>query len=328
VRDPAETDPHRRAEPAPPAHELLALQRRMGNQAVLGLLRAEGVIARKEVPATRTPIAPVTDVDRLSTPAQWKAALEEQGVRAPYAEIATLLSAKVIDDVAGTRPDDIHVAGAATGTALRPGLNFFHKLPTAGQCGYLYGGDFTAKLPATRDGPVPAIAIVLGSSAFVASNKARTLAVLRHELEHAAHDQMARKWLLQWRADTGTKKPFRAWLAKQSIAGADLALVRERIDNTKVNTEALSHLEGFMAGFAVESEQAAGTSRRAYEELVAAGEHWDHVDAAVKTELKARLVAFKARLPAAKLAAFQAKLRDLKRDAPDLAAVADDLLKR
>jgi hypothetical protein len=330
VREPTRTEARRRqAEPEPPAHEVLALQRRLGNQAVLRLLSAGGTLARKEPPApTRTPIAPVTNLYGGTTADQWEEHLNDgKGVKEPYSEIATLLNATVIEDVAGTRPEHINSALRAGADELKPGLNFVSRLQPPGQCGYLYDGKFSAELPARRDGPLPTVAILLGPSAFVAGNKSRTLAVLRHELEHAAHNRMAITWLKRWRADAkAAKEPFRAWLDKQSIAGADLALIRERLDNTDVNTEALAHLEGYIAGFPHESPAAAKTSRAVYGELHEAADQWRNSDPAVQQEFSARLREFKARLKGERLTAFAADLGRLKAANSKLAALVDPLL--
>jgi hypothetical protein len=313
----------RRAEPEPPAHELLALQRRLGNQAVQQLL------ARKEsATPTRTPIAPVTHLYGVTDAAEWQQHLDEgKGVKELYAEVAWLLNATVIEDVTGTTPEHINAVLRADAGELCPGLNFVGRLDTPGKCGYLRDGKFTGELPTSRDGPIPSVAILLGPKAFVASNKARTLAVLRHELEHAAHNRMAITWLKRWRADAkAAKKPFRAWLKTQSIAAADLALIRERIDNSNVNTEALAHLEGYMAGFPVESAAAAKSSRAAYGELATAAEHWHDADPAIQQEFRVRLREFKAHLKADKLTTFLADLRKLKADDGKLAGLVDPLL--
>ncbi len=330
AREPERRETRRpQAEPEPPAHELLLLQRGLGNQAVQRLLNRGATLARKQPPApSRTPIAPVTHLYGVTDAEQWAAHLNEgTGVKQLYAEIAWLLNATVIEDVAGTTPEHINAVMRPTAGDLCPGLNYVARLATPGQCGYLYGGTFSAKLPAERDGPLPSVAILLGPNAFVATNKARTVAVLRHELEHAAHNQMALRWLKRWRADTrAAKQPFRAWLRTQSIAAADLALIRERLDNTKVNTEALAHLEGYIAGFPLESAAAAKSSRAAFGELAEAADHWRNAEPAVQQEFSARLREFKARLKGDRLAAFLADLRRLKTEDDKLAALADPLL--
>ena len=100
----------------------------------------------------------------------------------------------------------------------------------------------------TAKGPLPQVAICLGPAVFVPGNKAFALATLRHEIEHAAHDQMAVDWLQKWR-EAGAKGDFRVWLGSQPIAAADRALVGERVDGSTVNTEVLAHLEGFITAF-------------------------------------------------------------------------------
>jgi hypothetical protein len=328
VREPESTRP-RQAEPEPPVHELLALQRRLGNHAVQRLLRSGATLARKGPPApTRTPIAPVTNLYGGTSAQQWEEHLDDGGnVKELYSEIATLLNATVIEDVAGTKPEHINGALRVAADELKPGLNFVARMQSPGKCGYLYDATFSGRLPVGRDGPLPTVAILLGPNAFVASNKSRTLAVLRHELEHAAHNRMAIAWLKRWRADAkAADQPFRAWLARQSIAPADLALVRERIDNTDVNTEALAHLEGYIAGFPHESAAAAKSSRAAYGELHEAAHHWRNSDPAVQQDFSARLREFKARLKGDRLAAFAADLRRLKAEDGKLAALVDPLL--
>jgi hypothetical protein len=328
VREPERTQT-RRAEPEPPAHEVLALQRRLGNQAVQRLLNAGGTLARKGPPApTRTPIAPVTHLYGVTSAEEWEEHLNAgKGVKELYSEIAWLLNATVIEDVSGTTPEHINGALRVAADELCPGLNFVSRMQSPGKCGYLHDGTFSGELPARRDGPLPTVAILLGPNAFVAGNKARTLAVLRHELEHAAHNRMAITWLKRWRADAGAqKKPFRAWLGTQSIAAADLALIRERLDNSNVNTEVLAHLEGYIAGFPHESQAAAKSSRSAYGELHEAADHWRDSDPAVQQEVSARLREFKARLKGDRLTAFAADLRRLKAEDGKLAALVDPLL--
>jgi hypothetical protein len=181
-RERAEPEPaqlrRREAEPEPPAHELLELQRRLGNQAVQRLL------ARKERPTpTRTPIPPVANLYGGTSAEQWEKQLDAGGgVKELYAEIASLLNATVIEDVAGTKPENINGALRVAADELKPGLNFVTRMQTPGKCGYLYDNTFTGQLPVRRDGPLPSVAILLGPAAFVAGNKSRTLAVLRHEL--------------------------------------------------------------------------------------------------------------------------------------------------
>jgi hypothetical protein len=313
----------RPAEPAPAVGGVLELQQRFGNRAVAGMLARKG-----PPPPTRAPIKPVENLDAAGTNAdQWREHMEAgKDVDELYAEIARLLNATVIEDVAGTRPQDIHGALKEEGDRLKPGLNFVSRLEPPGRTGLLLGDKFGVPLPTERTGPLPHVAVLLGPKAFVAANKARTLAVLRHELEHAAHNQMAISWLKRWRADTkAANTPFRAWLAQQSIAPADLAIVRERIDGTDVNTEALAHLEGFMAGFAHESAEAAKGSRAAFFELDAAATHWVSSDKAVKDDFVARLREFRATLKGDRLAAFSATLQRLKRENSSASALLDRL---
>lgn len=324
-----EAEDRRRAAPEPPAHELLALQRRLGNQAVQRLIGATGGLARKGAPTpTRTAIAPISHIYGVTDAAEWKQKLDDNESVIPlYAEIAWLLNATVIEDVAGVGPENVNRAARATPDELCPGLNFVANLEVAGQSGYLYDGRYTGILPDTRDGPDPSVAVLLGPRAFVAGNKARTIAVLRHELEHAAHNQMAVTWLKRWRADPkAARQPFRAWLRTKGIAAADLALIHERLGGTKINTELLAHLEGYIAGFPVETEAAARTSHAAFFELDDVSAKWEHADPDVRKDAAARLREFKARLKGDRLARFLADMRRLKTENAKLAGLVDPLL--
>jgi hypothetical protein len=133
-------------------------------------------------------------------------------------------------------------------------------------------------------------------------------------MEHAFHDQLAANLLKRWREDaTAAKLPFAGWLEKQSMSAVDRALVRERIPGTKVNTEALAHLEGFIAAFPVEAADVKEGSHRVYEnELEPAAQQWLAADKAVQEEFVARLKAFKSRLKGERLSTFNAGLAKLK----------------
>jgi hypothetical protein len=311
-----------RAEPPLPDHAVLALQRRIGNRAVGRML------ARKPEPS-RLGAAPVADLYSGGTDADtWAADVRDhEHFVALYSELAGLAHATAIDDVKGTAAGDINTALRPAGDELKPGLNFVARMSDRGQTGYLYDGRFDGKLPTNRDGALPSVAIVLGPAAFEARNKASALAVLRHEMEHAFHDQLAVGWLKRWREDAkAAKQSFAVWIGKQSIAGADLALVRERVDGSKVNTEALAHLEGFIEGFPLEASDVSEGARPVYIELEVAADGWVDSDTAVQAEFSARLKALKARLKGERLTAFAAALKRLKSHDARLGKLVDPLL--
>lgn len=68
-----------------------------------------------------------------------------------YAEIASLLNATVIEDVAGTKPENVYGALRAAADELKPGLNFVTRMQTPGKCGNLYDNTFSAQLAALVD---------------------------------------------------------------------------------------------------------------------------------------------------------------------------------
>jgi hypothetical protein len=312
---------------------VLALQRRLGNQAVVRMLRGPAAVAREAAPPSRLKTEPVADLDAGGTDAkQWRAALGgNQGITPLYSELAKLLQADALPDVKarGTGPGDINTALRPDPADLKQGLNFVRYFGPRGQTGYLVGGEFTGNLPTTREGPEPKVAIILGQGAFDPGNKAAALGVLRHEMEHAFHDRMAANWLKTWRDDAGAaKQPFAAWLENQSMSPVDRALVRERIPGGNTNTEALAHLEGFIAGFPVEAPGIAEGSHRVWEnEFMKAAHEWLGSDKAVRAEFVARVKAFKARMKGERLSTLVANLKRLKTEDKDFAPLADAVLR-
>jgi len=111
------------------------------------------------------------------------------------------------------------------------------------------------------------------------------------------------------------------------MSAVDRALVRERIAGVKVDTEALAHLEGFIAGFPVEAPDVKEGAHRVYEnELKEAAHHWLSADKAVKAEFITRLKAFKARMKGERLDTLVADLNDLKTGDKAYAPLVDGVL--
>src|SRR5215211_5105964 len=75
-------------------------------------------------------------------------------------------------------------------------------------------GKLANKRTVPAKGPLPEVVICLGPAVFVPGNKAFALATLRHEIEHAAHDEMAVEWVRKWR-DAG-------WRASSRLARLEL----------------------------------------------------------------------------------------------------------
>ena len=169
----------------------------------------------------------------------------------------------------------------------------------------------------TAKGPLPKVAIGIAGSVFIPGNKAFALATLRHEIEHAAHRQMAVDWMQRWRG-AGAKGDFRVWLGSQQIAQADRLLIGELADGGSVNTEVLAHLEGFITAFPLEDHAKANPERSVYDQLAGVAEHWGSAATEVKAEAVKRIVEMKKAQKGPALAALKAAFTRLKgeKDAP------------
>lgn len=215
------------------------------------------------------------------------------------AEIAKQLHADELAHI-GIEEQDIHLAlrvRVGEDDGVRPGLNIVANLGARGRTGFVdsrgrYRGDFP---DATREGELPAVAIMVGALPFQEGDDS-VLATLRHELVHAEHDRMLLGWLRKWR-DTG-RGAFDAWIRRQKISPVDLALVRSGTAGKLPDTELLAYIEGFAAVF----ERTPPPSPTAVlnpglppaiEALRGAAEHgWTGADDPVKTAARERLTGF------------------------------------
>jgi hypothetical protein len=214
----------------------------------------------------------------------------------------------------GVEARDIHLAmrvREGEDDGVRPGLNIVANLGARGRTGFVdasgrYRGDF---LNATRDGELPAVAIMIGPVPFQEGDDS-VLATLRHELVHAEHDRMILSWLTRWRGNR--RAGFETWMRGQKASPADVALVRAGTQAKGADTELLAHLEGFAAVFDKTPPPSTTVLLKsslptAIEELRGAAERgWVGVDDAVKAAAEKRLAAFYTGLDASR----QALLRD------------------
>jgi hypothetical protein len=305
---------HEHREPVKPApreaHPVLALQRQLGNQAVARML-----VARQ--PAFGTTSAQT-----------WKDEVKAGRNKPLYAEIATMVGTAGLPDIKGTTEQDINGALRAEFADLKPGLNYVPKLAPHGRTGFLHEGKFDAHMPTTRDGPLPENAICLGNRAFEPDNKAFTVTVYRHELEHGLHNRMAIDWLKRWRADAKAEKvPFLAWIEKQKLSAVDRALVSEAAKGSTPSTESLAHAEGFIAGFGLEKAGIELADYPVTEELEKLVEHWPYAPEAVQKETVARLKTYAASLTdKERRATFRKTMEGLKAKNSAFAKLADPIL--
>ena len=112
------------------------------------------------------------------------------------------------------------------------------------------------------------------------------------------------------------------------MSAIDRALIaRADPSGSKVDTEALAHLEGFIAGFPVEAKDVKEGAHRVYEnELKEAARQWVASDKAVQAEFITRLKALKARLTGERLDTLVADLKDLKAGDKSYAPLVDAVL--
>lgn len=292
----------RRAEPEPPlGHPLAGLP----NQALAR------VLARAPKPDPQR--TKVKEIEKLGGADEWARTLDaKQNVIPLYADLATQLGATVIRDA-----DPANITRALTQERVQPGLNFVSRGLSKGRCWYIEDGKPVNKLTVAAKGPLPKVAIGVGPAVFVADNKAFALATLRHEIEHAAHRQMAVDWMQKWR-DAGAPGDFRIWLGSQQIALADRQLIGELADGGTANTEVLAHLEGFITAFPLEDHAAVNQERAVYDQLAGLAEKWSSATAEIKQEAVKRIKEMKQRQKGPALAALKAAFTRLKgeKDAP------------
>jgi hypothetical protein len=173
-----------------------------------------------------------------------------------FADIAPVAVANLIDDVTGMSEGTINNANDFP-TGVRAGLNYSTKLGVDGQTGYIdaAGTYHNPDMPVARTGPLPRVAIVLGKKAFE-RDRAFAVATLRHEMEHAVHEEMAIGWLLRWR-DERVPDSFADWLRAQHtakpkrISDVDFELVNSGLisgPTALIATETLAYTEGFVTG--------------------------------------------------------------------------------
>ena len=275
------------------------------------------VLARAPKPdPQRTRTKEIGDINADIGAAEWERRLNAgESVIPLYADIATKIGNAGLRDVEGT--DEQHITRALTVDRIKPGLNFVSRGIGKGRVYYVEDGKPVNKLTVTAKGPLPRVAVCLGPAVFVPGNKAFALATLRHEIEHAAHNQMAVDWLQRWR-DAGAKGDFRIWLGTQAIAAADRRLIGERVEGGSVNTEVLAHLEGFIMAFPKEDHAKANPQRSVYDQLIGVAEHWAPAAADVKQEAVKRITEMKKAQKGPALAALKAAFERLKgeKDAP------------
>lgn len=304
-----------RREPEPPADELVALQRGLGNQAVAQLLRAPA--------PTQFGGKTVTKLDDDG----WAAAVRAQNHSDLLEDLAGQLDAEKLEDVKATG-GKVHGAARLGPTYLKPGLNFVRNFGSRGRTYYVHDGKLDTVLPDTPDGDAPIVVVVFSELAFDPDNKAFTLGVLRHEIEHAVHYRMAADLLKTWR-DGPKKQPFRTWLKdNKAISAVDRALAQERLGGAKSGTEALANLEGFMAAFSTERAGIELADHPATEELGDVAEFYVNAPMDVRPEVRKRLAAYAAKLTGERRATFLAKLKELRAATPGIADLADPILKR
>ncbi len=174
-----------------------------------------------------------------------------------FADIARVADAyNLTDVVSGTSQAAINPAGKVPGGTLKPGLNYASELRSkfpdapSGETGYLdkQGIYHNPDLPVERDGALPRIVIILGPNAFK-RGKAHALATLRHEMEHARHEELALGWLVKWR-DERPNTSFQDWLASQlrarKMSPVEAAVISSSTGGGLAGTEVLAWTEGLV----------------------------------------------------------------------------------
>jgi len=233
--------------PRPPEHEVLTLQRSIGNRAVHRLLQRDFV---RDLGPT--------------TPADWTAKRgADVSVVTLYEEIAKLAKSETLRDVRASGGKINALRKPKEGEkGVKPGLNLvgqFDDPQAGGETGFVdaHGVFRGPHLPVRLDGDLPTVAVMVAAKTFD-RGKEHAFTVLRHELEHARHFEMMIDKLGEWRAankgDKLTADQSRArfdqWVAKsKTLDKMQRALLLGEQAQNQASTELLAYVEGFVSVF-------------------------------------------------------------------------------
>ena len=215
-----------------------------------------------------------------------------------FADIAKVAQVKKIftGPAAVSDPENVNVVSDKDIHHYMPGLNFSPFIMGRGETFLVDagGGPPIEKLDPSPAGPLPKIAIVLGSE--VSSSKQMALTTLRHEMIHAEHLILTLKTVEKWRA-AKTKDSFDDWLSEQNkkgkISTVEHELVTEEEKTNRPNSELLAYTEGFMTAFLLAAPPPAETDAPAFEQLfgmfMSSSEPWANANPETRSEALGRL---------------------------------------
>lgn len=192
--------------------------------------------------------------------------------------------------------DNINILDVRAKARYLPGLNFSASLMDRGETAYVAaaGGDLMDKLTPSRTDALPKVAIVLSAQAL--SSKSVALGVLRHEMVHVEHLNLALRAAKKW-IDSKTKSSFEDWLDEQHDKGRmtslDLELSKDAANARSANTELLAYTEGFMTAFLLAQPALGDNDDAAFLELygmiTSSTEPWANANVPARQEALGRL---------------------------------------
>ncbi|MET0769394.1 MAG: hypothetical protein ABW081_05760 [Solirubrobacteraceae bacterium] len=216
-----EDEEQREATPAPPQHQLLQLQRTLGNRAVAQML------ARNASGAP--PIKDRAPIDDLA---------KKQNV-APADRVRTYAQ------IAGTQAVGLDPAVVHAGT-VKEGVNVgaLKQADEVGaQAGFVEGSKFSGGAPPEK---ATGVAIVVYTSSTRFEDEDYMVAAIRHEMVHARLMKLTLEHRNAWTANPG-RLSF-AQYVDQKVGGSDAALIKDRFFGGHMD-ETVAYAEGFLTAF-------------------------------------------------------------------------------
>jgi hypothetical protein len=211
--------------------------------------------------------------------------------------------AALLADALDMTTRDVHIipsGGRASSTTM---VNFNLELHDKANSGIV-------QLPTDRTSAAPTSTLTIGPAAFENRSEAQLVGTAVHESTHVSHAEQGLQWRERWRA-ANTRASFPVWLRGQMRRGRlnqeqfDLVIDQTRRGD-KPNTEAVSHLNGFMAGY---HNMPINRTIARFEQLNKVPPYWGGVTPTVKASFTTRLTNYYRGLDAAYQRDFAAHAR-------------------